>query len=85
MGGGASAGSTGVVSTLNITGGYFWANSFTLLAAGATNTATINIGGTALVHLPAFPTLRGAGSTATLNFDGGTPARRCRAWLIYRA
>lgn len=72
MGGGASAGSTGVVSTLNITGGYFWANSFTLLAAGATNTATINIGGTALVHLPAFPTLRGAGSTATLNFDGGT-------------
>ncbi len=72
MGGGASAGSTGVVSTLNITGGYFWANAFTLLAAGATNTATINIGGTALVHLPAFPTVRGAGSTATLNFDGGT-------------
>ncbi len=72
MGGGATSGSTGVVSTLNLTGGYFWANSFTLLAAGATNTATINIGGTALVHLPAFPTVRGAGSTATLNFDGGT-------------
>jgi autotransporter-associated beta strand protein len=72
IGGGASSGSTGLVSTLNLTGGYFWANSFTLLAAGATNTATINIGGTALVHLPAFPTVRGAGSTATLNFDGGT-------------
>ena len=72
MGGGATSGSTGLVSTLNITGGFFWANSFTLLAAGATNTATINIGGTALVHLPAFPTVRGAGSTATLNFDGGT-------------
>jgi len=72
IGGGATSGSTGLVSTLNLTGGYFWANSFTLLAAGATNTATINIGGTALVHLPAFPTVRGAGSTATLNFDGGT-------------
>jgi autotransporter-associated beta strand protein len=72
MGGGATSGSTGVVSNLTLTGGYFWANSFTLLAAGATNTSTINIGGTALVHLPAFPTVRGAGSTATLNFDGGT-------------
>jgi fibronectin-binding autotransporter adhesin len=72
MGGGATSGSTGVVSNLTLTGGYFWANSFTLLAAGATNTSTINIGGTALVHLPAFPTVRGSGSTATLNFDGGT-------------
>jgi autotransporter-associated beta strand protein len=72
IGGGATSGSTGLVSTLNLTGGYFWANSFTLLAAGATNTATINIAGTALVHLPAFPTVRGTSSTATINFDGGT-------------
>ena len=72
IGGAASAGSTGVNSTLNLTGGTFAANSFTLLAAGGTNTAIINIGGTANVTLPAFPTARGAGSTATVNFDGGT-------------
>ncbi len=32
----------------------------------------LNIGGTADVTLPAFPTARGAGATATINFDGGT-------------
>ncbi|MEK0450177.1 MAG: hypothetical protein RL088_2445 [Verrucomicrobiota bacterium] len=72
IGGAASAGSTGVNSTLNLTGGTFAANSFTLLAAGGTNTAIINIGGTANVTLPAFPTARGAGSTATVTFNGGT-------------
>ena len=53
-------------------GGIFSANSFTVLAAGASNTAVINIGGSADVTLPAFPTARGAGSTATINFEGGT-------------
>lgn len=72
MGGGATSGSTGVDSTLTITGGVFAANTFTLLSAAASNTSVINIGGTADVTLPAFPTARGAGSTATLNFDGGT-------------
>ncbi|QOV89751.1 autotransporter-associated beta strand repeat-containing protein [Humisphaera borealis] len=71
--GGAAAGSTGVSSTLNLTGGTFLANSFTLLAAGGTNTAVINIGGTAQVTLPAFPTnAKGVGSTATITFDSGT-------------
>jgi autotransporter-associated beta strand protein len=70
--GGAAAGSAGVSSTLTITAGTFSANSFTILAAGGTNDATINIGGTADVTLPAFPTARGASSTATLNLDGGT-------------
>ena len=70
--GGKAAGSAGVDSTLSLTGGTFSANSFTILSAGDTNTATINIGGTADVTLPAFPTARGASSTATLNLDGGT-------------
>ena len=70
--GGATGGGTGVSATLSLTGGTFRANQFTALAAGGTNTAVINIGGTADVTLPAFPTARGAGSTATLNFDGGT-------------
>ncbi len=72
MGGGATAGSTGVSSTLTLTGGTFSANSFTVLSAGGTNDSFINIGGTADVTLPAFPTVRGASSTATLNLDGGT-------------
>ena len=70
--GGAAAGATGVSSTLTLTGGTFSANSFTVLAAGDSNTAVINIGGTADVTLPAFPIAHGAGSTVTLNFDGGT-------------
>ena len=70
--GGNSGGSAGVASTLTLTGGTFSASSFTILAAGNTNTAVINIGGTADVTLPALPTGRGSGSTATLNFDGGT-------------
>jgi fibronectin-binding autotransporter adhesin len=70
--GGAVNGSTGVNSTMTLTGGTFSANVFSLLAAGNTNTAVIHIGGTADVTLPAFPTTRGTGSTATVNFDGGT-------------
>jgi autotransporter-associated beta strand protein len=58
--------------TLTVTGGTFTANSFPRLAAADGNTATINIGGTADVTLPDFPTARGSGATATLTFDGGT-------------
>ena len=63
---------TGVNSTLSITGGVFTAATFDRLASAATNTALIAIGGTADVTLPAFPTAAlGAGSTATITFDGG--------------
>ncbi len=68
--------STGV---LEITGGTFAvAGAFNALAAGPNCNASILIGGTADVTLPAFPTGLavpvpvGAGSTATITFDGGT-------------
>jgi len=71
--GGTAAGSTGVSATLNLTGGTFSANSFTLMSAGGTNTSVINIGGSAAVTLPAFPTnAKGASSTATITFDSTT-------------
>jgi autotransporter-associated beta strand protein len=71
--GGTAAGSTGVSATLNLTGGTFSANSFTLMSAGGTNTSVINIGASAAVTLPAFPTnAKGASSTATITFDSTT-------------
>lgn len=69
--GGNGATSINLNSTLTLTAGIFSANSFTRLAQGNANIATINIGGSADVTLPAFPTARGTGSTATINFDGG--------------
>ncbi len=73
IGGGGAGGVNGINlnSTLTLTGGTFIASTFTVLAAGNTNIAVINIGGTADVTLPAFPTVRGTGSTATIHFDGG--------------
>ena len=60
-------------ATLNLTGGTFSVtNSFTLNAASGGTTSVINVGGTAQVTLPVFPTARGtnaAGSTATITFD----------------
>ena len=70
--GGAAAIGVGINSTLTIANGTFVANQFARLSAGNTNTSTINIGGTADVTLPAFPTARGTSSTATIYFDGGT-------------
>jgi autotransporter-associated beta strand protein len=61
----------GGTHTLTVTDGIFTANTFPRLSAADNNTAIINIGGTADVTLPNFPTVRGAGATATLNLDGG--------------
>lgn len=68
-GGGNNDDTTGV---LHISGGTFTAANFTSMAGGNTSSATITIAGTATVTLPAFPTLLGTGSTATVIFDGGT-------------
>jgi fibronectin-binding autotransporter adhesin len=81
--GGNGATGTGISSTLTLTGGAFAANVFARMAAGNTNAAAMTIGGTAVVTLPAFPTTRGTGSTATLNFNGGTlmPAASSTAYI----
>ena len=69
MGGATNSNNT---SILNLSGGTFTASgSFIAMAAGNTSTAAISISGTADVTLPAFPTARGTGSTATITFDGG--------------
>jgi fibronectin-binding autotransporter adhesin len=69
---GGTTGSTGHNDTMTLTGGTFSANQFTKLSFGNSDTSVINIGGTADVTLPAFPTARGTSSTAEINFDGGT-------------
>ncbi len=65
-------GNSGLNSTFTVTGGTFSTTNFTLLGAGSTGVVTMNIGSIGVVTLPAFPTARGAGTTATINFDGGT-------------
>ena len=70
--GGNTGVSSGVNASLSLTGGVFAANQFTGISAGDTNVSTITIGGTAQVTLPAFPTARGSGSTATLTLDSTT-------------
>ncbi len=72
IGGGLGGSNLGTSGTLNLTGGTFTAATFTQLALGELSTAAINIGGTAAVTLPAFPTARGTGSTATITFNGGS-------------
>ena len=81
--GGKTAGSTNANATLNLTGGTFLATNFTYRAAGDTNAANITIGGTANVTLPAFPTARGAASTAILTFDGGSLSNAGAASTVY--
>lgn len=85
MGGSSTSASnnSGANATLTLTGGTFAATTFNQLAGASGSTAAINIGGTADVTLPAFPTVRGAGSTASLTFDGGTlrPAAASAAWI----
>lgn len=70
--GGQGTNQAGTNATLNLSSGNFSAVTFNFLSAAPSSASVINIGGTADVTLPAFPTTRGAGSTATLNFDGGT-------------
>ena len=66
--GGSAAGNTN--STLTLTGGTFTVNTtFSSLAAATNDVVAMNIGGTAQVTLPAFPLLRGVGSSATITFD----------------
>jgi autotransporter-associated beta strand protein len=74
-----TANSTGpVTANLNLTGGTFSATTIASLSAGGAanaseaNKSFINIGGTAQVTLGAFPTARGANSTATITFDTTT-------------
>lgn len=60
-------------ATLNLTGGTFSANTFNVLSGANNSTSTINIGGSAEVTLPAFPTnVKGSGATATITFDSTT-------------
>jgi autotransporter-associated beta strand protein len=63
-----NAGSSGVV---NLTGGIFTATGFNAFAGGDNSSAALTLGGSATVTLPAFPTARGSGATATVLFDGG--------------
>jgi autotransporter-associated beta strand protein len=70
--GGAAAGNVSTTAQMNLSAGTFSAATFTNLSVGDTSTSTINISGAADVTLPAFPTTRGSGATATINFDGGT-------------
>jgi autotransporter-associated beta strand protein len=70
--GGAAAAATGLNSTFSVTGGTFSASNFTSLGVGNSGMVTMNIGGSADVTLPAFPTVRGSGTTATIHFNGGT-------------
>ena len=68
---GGISGATSDIATFSVLGGSFSAGSFQSLAAGASSSATINIGG-GQVTLPAFPGGVGATSTATLTMNGGT-------------
>ena len=63
---------TGASGTMNFTGGTFVAASINGFGGGDNSVAAINIGGTAQVTLPAFPTLRGIGANTSVTFDGGT-------------
>ncbi len=83
--GGNGATGIGLSSTMNLTGGVFVADAFPRLALGNTNVAEINLGGTADVTLPAIPAVRGIGSTATVNFDGGTLRSRAASGTYLNA
>ena len=63
---GGQSGSTGTAATFSLTGGTFTATNFQSLVAAASSSATITLGGSAQVVLPAFPVPAG---TANLTFD----------------
>jgi autotransporter-associated beta strand protein len=66
------ANNANATATLDLSGGTFTVTTFNQLSGANNSTSTINISGMADVTLPAFPTARGAGSAATITFDGGT-------------
>ena len=70
---GGQSGSTGTIATFNITGGTFTATNFQNLVAAASSSATITLGGSALVALPAFPVPTGP-ATITFDFTTGSLA-----------
>ncbi len=63
---GGTSGSTTTNATFSLTGGTFSASTFQNLAASASSSATLTLGTSAQVTLPAFPTPAG---TANLTFD----------------
>jgi len=67
---GGQSGSTSTIATFNLTNGTFTAANFQNLAAAASSTATLYLGGGAQVTLPAFPTKAGA-ATNTFDFTTG--------------
>ncbi len=72
IGGAHATNNAGNNGTFSVTGGTFSAANFTALSGGNNSVSQMLIGGSADVTLPAFPTARGAGATATLTLDGGT-------------
>jgi fibronectin-binding autotransporter adhesin len=71
IGGLSATNNSGNIGNFSVTGGTFSAAAFNALAGGDNSIANLTIGGSAEVTLPAFPTTRGTGATATLTFDGG--------------
>ena len=69
---GNRTGKAGGTASLTLTGGTFAATNFSLLGTGNNDVCSITIGGTAQVSLPAFPTARGTGASATLTLDSTT-------------
>ena len=63
---GGQAGATGTTATFSLRGGTFTAANLQNLVAAAGSSATLTLGGSAQVTLPAFPTPAG---TANLTFD----------------
>jgi len=67
---GGQSGSQNTIASVSITGGTFLATNFQYLVAAANSTATITLGGSAQVTLPAFPTPAGT-ANLTLDFANG--------------
>lgn len=69
--GGGGLNINGIIdATFSITGGTFSATNFVAFLGNASSTATMDLGGSAQVTLPAFPTPAGS-ATLTLDFTGG--------------
>ena len=80
--GGNGASGADSIANFSVTGGTFTAATFGNLSRGNNVSSILTIGGSADVTLPAFPTIRGTNSTASMYFDGGT-LRPAAASSIY--